>query len=45
VGRAGFAPTYDWLVYAKGGYVAGRIQPILRISSREHEHRYGPHQT
>jgi hypothetical protein len=26
VGRAGFAPTYDWLVYAKGGYVAGRIQ-------------------
>jgi len=26
VGRAGFAPTNDWLLYAKGGFAAGRIQ-------------------
>ena len=25
VGRLGFAPTNDWLLYAKGGYAAGRI--------------------
>jgi len=26
VGRAGFAPTNDWLIYGKGGYATGRIQ-------------------
>jgi outer membrane immunogenic protein len=26
VGRAGFAPTNDWLLYAKGGYATGHIK-------------------
>jgi outer membrane immunogenic protein len=26
VGRLGFAPTNNWLLYAKGGYAAGRIE-------------------
>ncbi|WP_316229296.1 outer membrane protein [Bradyrhizobium sp. SZCCHNR1070] len=26
VGRAGFAPTNDWLLYGKGGYAAGHIK-------------------
>jgi outer membrane immunogenic protein len=26
VGRLGFAPTNDWLLYGKGGYAAGRIE-------------------
>jgi outer membrane immunogenic protein len=26
VGRAGFAPTNDWLVYGKGGYATGHIK-------------------